>query len=169
MSAFREAVRLEGERVVVRPFDLDDAAALIEVIRAGEDILPPTFPRELKAETLAWWLDRGVHQPQRYGTGVHLAVADRLTNAFAGTIGLFRVDWSHLSCEVGYGMRPSWRGRGYATEALTLVSEWALRTCGLHRVELRAVTDNRASLRVAEKAGCRREGVARGAERGPGG
>ncbi|GAA4148300.1 hypothetical protein GCM10022416_42450 [Actinomadura keratinilytica] len=168
-SAFREPVRLEGERVVVRPFEPDDAAALVDVVRAGEDILPPTFPREPSPETLAPWPDGEVHLPQREGTGVHFAVTDRATGVLAGTIGLFRVDWSQLTCEVGYGMRPSWRGRGYATEALTLVSRWALRACGLHRIELRALTTDRASLRVAEKSGFRREGVARGAERGPDG
>ncbi|MFP3964604.1 precorrin-2 C(20)-methyltransferase [Actinomadura fulvescens] len=167
-STFRGPVLLRGERVELRPFSIDDGAALIEIIRAGEDFLPDNFPRELDAERLAWWLNTGVHQPQRYGLAIHLAVLDRESGAFAGTIGLFRVDWSQLTCEVGYGMRPGARGRGHATEALQLISEWALRECGLHRVELRAMTSNHASVRVAEKAGYVREGVARGGERAGG-
>jgi precorrin-2 C(20)-methyltransferase len=168
-ETFRTETPLVGERVVLRPFELDDAAALIEIIRAGEDFLPPNFPRELDAEQLAWWLTEGVHQPRRYGLAAHFAVIDRDGGALCGTIGLFRVDWSQLTCEVGYGMRPGLRGRGYATDALRLVSEWALRDCGLHRVELRAATTNLASIRVAEKGGFLREGLARGAERGPDG
>ncbi len=169
VSAFEENVRLAGEGVVLRRFGLDDAAALIEVLRAGEDFLPPNFPTALEAEPIAWFLTEGVHSVQRLGLGVHLAVTDRGTDAFLGTIGLFRVDHAQGTCEVGYGMRPGARGRGHATEALALLSRWALRDAGLHRVELRALVTNRASIRVAEKAGYRREGVARGAERGPDG
>ncbi|MEU8119276.1 GNAT family protein [Spirillospora sp. NPDC049024] len=165
MNAFEESVRLEGERLVLRPFGLDDAPALIEAIRAGEDYLPPNFPDVLEAEPIAWFLREGVHKVQRFGLGVHLAAADRDTGDLVGTIGLFRVNWTHLTCEVGYGMRPSARGRGHATEALSLISDWALRTCGLFRVELRAMVNNPASIRVAEKAGYVREGVARGGER----
>ena len=165
MHAFEGTVRLVGERLVLRPFGLGDAAALIEVIRAGEDFLPPNFPAALEAEPIAWFLQEGVHQVQRCGLGVHLAATERRTGDLVGTIGLFKVDWTHLTSEVGYGMRPGARGRGHATEALRLVSDWALRDCGLFRVELRAMVANRASVRVAEKAGYLREGVARGAER----
>ncbi|WP_018658516.1 GNAT family N-acetyltransferase [Actinomadura flavalba] len=165
MSAggFGADVRLAGEGVVVRPFGMDDAAGYIEVLRAGEDWLPPNFPRELDAERLAWWFETGVHQPMRLGLGVHLAVV--ADGELAGTIGLFRVDWGQRTCEVGYGLRPRWRGRGHATAALRLVTGWALGGLGLHRVELRALTSNAASIRVAEKAGFLREGRARGAER----
>ncbi|MEU6039145.1 precorrin-2 C(20)-methyltransferase [Actinomadura sp. NPDC047616] len=140
MSAFSEPVPLEGELVVLRPLAADDDAAPAEG-----------------------------HLPQRDGTGAHFAVTDRDSGTPAGTIGLSRVDPSRQTCEVGLAIRPSWRGRGFATEALTLVSQWALRACGLHRVELRAPGTDHACQRVAEKAGFRREGVARGAGRGPDG
>ncbi|WP_019630245.1 GNAT family N-acetyltransferase [Actinomadura atramentaria] len=166
---FDPPVTLRGERVLLRPFGLDDAEDYIAVLRAGEDWLPPNFPRDLDADKLAWWFETGVHQPQRLGLGVHLAVLDAASGALAGTIGLFRVDWAQLTCEVGYGLRPRWRGRGYATEALKLVVRWALHERGLYRVELRALTSNHASIRVAENAGFLREGRARGAERTPDG
>ncbi|NKZ03680.1 GNAT family N-acetyltransferase [Actinomadura latina] len=165
MNAFEGTVRLVGERLVLRPFGLDDAGTLIEVIRAGEGFLPPNFPTVLEAEPIAWFLQEGVHKVQHFGLGIHLAVTERYTGDLIGTIGLFKVDWSHLTSEVGYGMRSGARGRGYATEALRLVSDWALHDCGLFRVELRAMVTNHASVRVAEKAGYLREGVARGAER----
>jgi RimJ/RimL family protein N-acetyltransferase len=165
VNGFEETVRLAGERLVLRPFGLDDAAVLIEVIRAGEDFLPPNFPTALEAEPIAWFLQTGVHNIQHLGLGIHLAVTERCTGDLIGTIGLFKVEWAQLTCEVGYGMRPGARGRGYATEALGLVTDWALHDCGLFRVELRAMVTNHASIRVAEKAGFLREGVARGAER----
>jgi ribosomal-protein-alanine N-acetyltransferase len=53
------------------------------------------------------------------------------------------------------------RRRGAAATALGLVSRWALGTLGLERLELLADPRNRASQRVAERAGYVREGTLR--------
>jgi RimJ/RimL family protein N-acetyltransferase len=53
------------------------------------------------------------------------------------------------------------RGRGVATRAVLLIARWAIRDCGLRRLQLRADIANAASQRVAEKAGFKREGVLR--------
>jgi len=48
-------------------------------------------------------------------------------------------------------------------EAVTAVTRYALTEAGLHRVVIRVAPGNTASIRVAEKAGFIREGVARNA------
>ena len=53
------------------------------------------------------------------------------------------------------------RGRGLATAALRLLSEWALETLPIARMQLTTHLDNPASQRVAEKAGYTREAVLR--------
>lgn len=63
--------------------------------------------------------------------------------------------------EVGYWVRSDRAGRGYATEAVRAVVDLAFAELGLYRLELRAGVENRASQRVAEKVGFRREGVLR--------
>lgn len=74
---------------------------------------------------------------------------------------LYRADWNIRTAEAGYGVRRDARGKGHAAEALTAVAGWALSGGGLQRVSLTAVTGNIASVRVAEKAGFRREGTLR--------
>lgn len=54
------------------------------------------------------------------------------------------------------------RGRGHATRAVRLLADHALEVLGLERVEARVDPDNQRSLRVATRAGLRREGVVRG-------
>ena len=54
------------------------------------------------------------------------------------------------------GARP-----GVAGQALRLVTDWALGELDLERVELRIDVDNEPSIKVAERAGYRREGVLR--------
>ncbi len=51
-------------------------------------------------------------------------------------------------------------GRGHATAAARLVLRFAFEHAGLHRVQPAIIPRNTPSIRVAEKAGFRREGTA---------
>ena len=55
---------------------------------------------------------------------------------------------------------PAARGRGVATEALRLLTDWAF-GLGMLRAELHISVDNVASKRVAERNGYRLDGVLR--------
>ena len=99
----------------------------------------------------------------------HFAVADAANDALLGGLNV-DIDLPHAVGEIGYRVNPDARGRGVATAALCLAVEWAFGTLRLARLDLGADTRNTASLRVAAKAGYRREGtlhglVRRGAER----
>lgn len=62
---------------------------------------------------------------------------------------------------VGYWLLPEARGKGLATRALRLVSQWALTNLDLARLWLLTEEWNRPSQYVAERVGFRREGVLR--------
>jgi len=94
-------------------------------------------------------------------SAVHLMMLHRASGRIVGSIGVFHADWEVGSAEIGYGVRSDARGQGYATEALAAVARWALTEGGIQRAWLTANTDNLASIRVAEKAGFRREGTLR--------
>ena len=57
------------------------------------------------------------------------------------------------------------QGQGVGTRAVRLLIRYAFDELGLHRLTAHAEPDDRASLRVAGRAGLRREGLARGAVR----
>jgi RimJ/RimL family protein N-acetyltransferase len=95
------------------------------------------------------------------GAEARFAVVDAASGTCAGSIGL-RVTVPSLGvAELGYGLRASWRGRGLATRAVRLVADWAFTEARLGRLELGAAVGNLPSQLVAERAGFRREGVAR--------
>jgi RimJ/RimL family protein N-acetyltransferase len=62
---------------------------------------------------------------------------------------------------VCYWVRSSARGRGVATAAVQRLRNWGFGHTALIRIEVVIAIGNRASLRVAEKAGATREGTLR--------
>jgi RimJ/RimL family protein N-acetyltransferase len=60
--------------------------------------------------------------------------------------------------ELGYILGRAYWGRGYMTEVVRAVAEWALAQPEVHRVWAVCDVDNLASARVLEKAGMEREG-----------
>lgn len=151
-------VRLVAERLVLRGFEPGDAGRLAKVVASGDrEALPAAAPAS--AEALADWLDGPVDQPRARGEGIHLAIVDAASGDHIGAISLRDTDWVAGTCEVGYGIRRRHQRKGYATEALTTLADWALDGGGMRRIELTADVDNLASIRVAEKAGFQREGT----------
>ena len=59
------------------------------------------------------------------------------------------------SIEVGYGLAPRYRGRGFGTELVAALTRWLLVQPGVRRVRARTHVANLPSRRVLEKAGFR--------------
>lgn len=68
---------------------------------------------------------------------------------------------AHSPMEIGYALVPSERGQGYATEAIQILVDYLFLTRDIPRIQATTLTANRASQRVLEKAGFRREGEMR--------
>jgi [ribosomal protein S5]-alanine N-acetyltransferase len=63
---------------------------------------------------------------------------------------------------VGYWLLPSARGRGIATRAVRLLSDWAVHSLGITHLRLLTEPNNEQSQRVAERSGFRRTGILAG-------
>ena len=89
---------------------------------------------------------------------VRLAIAgadDRLI----GTIGLNEIALPARRAEIAYDLAPvHWR-QGIATQACTVVTDWALQTLGLARVQATVLDTNTASAGVLERCRFHREGL----------
>jgi RimJ/RimL family protein N-acetyltransferase len=93
------------------------------------------------------------------GSLLHFVIADRVTDAFLGETMLALGE--HRVGEVGCCLVPAARGRGIATEALRLLTDWSFTALGLGRVQVFVAPENLPALRLAESAGFQREGVLR--------
>lgn len=79
-----------------------------------------------------------------------------------GVIGLHRIDWQHRHAwiEIVLGERSAW-GKGYATEAMRLVTDHAFQELGLEKVLASVYRGNERSIRMAETLGYRQCGLLR--------
>jgi RimJ/RimL family protein N-acetyltransferase len=82
-----------------------------------------------------------------------------------GKGGLHTIDWSLPKFEIGYWVRSSCVGQGFATEATAALADMARSALGAVRLEIRSDARNAASRRVAEKCGFELEGILRRARR----
>jgi RimJ/RimL family protein N-acetyltransferase len=149
---------LTGSRVHLRPWRPDDADAVFAACQ-DEDIqrwttVPSPYTREdavayVTEVAPAAWADGGAV----------FAVVDAVTGRVAGSIGAHGM--TDGVAHVGYWTAPDARGRGLTSDALRTLTGWLLQERGAARVELVVEPANTASVRVAEAAGFRAEGVLR--------
>ena len=88
------------------------------------------------------------------------AVFDTL-GRLLGDVRLNRIDKEDLSANLGYWLRSSATGHGYAALAGRAAIAFGFQALALKRIELVVAVTNVASLRCAERIGAQREGIAR--------
>lgn len=91
-----------------------------------------------------------------------LSLAIVVDGRAAGGVGLqLLTDVNRRTAEIGYWLGAAHWGRGIATEAVTLATDWAFGAHGLLRIFAQPFAGNLASRRVLEKAGYQLEGTMR--------
>ena len=151
--------RLEAEEIALRPFRIDDAAAVVAACRDPE-ILRFTFMNDglTEAEAVEWIL----RVNSRWEDGHPLFAIVDPDDRLLGEVGL-NVNARHISAEGHYWVTASQRQRGVASRALGLVADWGF-SRGIQRLFLVIHPENVASNRLAERMGFTREGVLRSYE-----
>ncbi|WP_461614956.1 GNAT family N-acetyltransferase [Clostridium sp. Marseille-QA1073] len=83
------------------------------------------------------------------------------SNELIGYVNLFQILRGPLqSCLIGYSLDKQQNGNGYATEAVSLAVRFAFNELKLHRIEAGVMLTNTGSMRVLEKVGFHKEGIA---------
>jgi RimJ/RimL family protein N-acetyltransferase len=151
--------------VTLRPWQAGDVDALIDAIDGDPEItawlelIPqPYGEREARA-----WISAAASMWRDGTASTFAVVAD---GRVVGGCGVNWIDREQGVGDVGYWARSDARGSGYVTRAVLIAARWAFDQ-GCERLQLRADTENEASLRVAERAGFTREGVQRAARYNP--
>lgn len=152
-------VRVESERLVLRRFEDRDLAPLLDYRNDPEVARYQGWESvsERNARDMIRQLGRG--QPGTPGEWFQFAVALKGADILIGDCALKVERGDTRQAEVGYTLSRAHQGKGYASEAVSRLLDYAFGEMGLHRVV--AITDqrNEPSYRLLERLGLRREGT----------
>lgn len=96
------------------------------------------------------------------GKVVQMMICDSASDKPLGSVYIRDIDRHHNKAEYGIFIgEPDARGRGVGTAAAKLMLRYCFEEEGLHRVYLRAFSDNIQAIKSYEKAGFVREGLLR--------
>lgn len=150
---------LETERLIVRPFTLDDAAT-VQTLVDHPAIAAPTLSilHPYPPGAAYSWISQ--HQAELANDIVTWAIERRAVPGVIGAIDM-RLTHQHSRAEIGYWLGLPYWNKGYMTEAARRVIDWGWREFALRRIQATCLPTNAASARVMEKVGMQREGLLR--------
>ena len=153
-------MQLTGKRIQLSPFDDSDKELFIELSMSSqmmEHVYTPFTYDEAKAafeaKSQPWseisysWFTLGITE---------LATGEKL-----GSIGIKITNHEAKIAEVGFMMKPSAQSKGFASEALALLKEYAFAELKLNKLTAICSVNNVGSYNLLEKLGFSREGCLR--------
>ena len=152
-------IEMQGTGVRMRAFRSSDADRIVEACSdPGTAYWLVSMPRPYERHNALAYV-QSVGELAARGAGVAWCIADPRDDRCLGSISLDGLNGYAKRGEIGYWAHPDARGRGVVTEAVRLVTRHA-RSSGLARsIMIRCARGNKASRRVAERAGYTKIGI----------
>ncbi|ANC77312.1 alanine acetyltransferase [Fictibacillus phosphorivorans] len=96
------------------------------------------------------------------GLGYSFGIFLQDTQELIGQIGLFKIERGPAQKGmVGYSLDKVHNGKGYMTQALSLLIDFAFHELKLHRIEAEVMPQNMGSIHLLLKAGFHKEGISK--------
>jgi ribosomal-protein-alanine N-acetyltransferase len=153
-------LRLETDRLVLLAVTTELVGALADRETVGRFLrtaIPDGWPDSEFTGLLKVYGPWIAEDPDRLGLGPWLLVA-RDEGSVVGSAGFMGTLPQNRAIELGYGVHPDYRNRGYATEASRALIDWGLSQPSVERVVAKCDPVNSPSVRVLEKAGMTHRG-----------
>jgi len=148
-------VIIKSKNFILRPFKKGDEASLIKNInnkKIAKNMLLIPYP--YKPKDARSWVKYNLKLNKKKKKEEINFVID-INNEVAGRIG-FRIK-GHIA-EIGYWLGEKYWGQGIMTAVLRKITDYGFNKLKLRRLEIGIFPFNKASARVAEKAGYKYEG-----------
>jgi len=151
-------VILEGRDILLRPVQLSDVTERYVEWMNDPDVNRYMDVRFHKTslESLHDFVSGAISSP----AVVFMAIILKENGRHIGNIKLGPINWNHRFGDVGVviGEKDCW-GKGYATEAISLLTAHAFRDLRLHKLTAGCLALNKGSLRAFQNAGFVVEGI----------
>jgi [ribosomal protein S5]-alanine N-acetyltransferase len=155
----------KSENVYLKYLDHSDACDLFELRKRNRDFFQPfeplrpdshyTYESQLN-EIITCKLD--AESDHGYTMGIFLCSSKSLIGRISLS-GVVRGPFQNAN--LGYYLDKEFNGKGYVTEAVSLLLRVAFHELNLHRIQAAVMPKNIASIKILEKNNLRREGLAK--------
>jgi len=153
----KKASILESERVYLRQFRDSDIENVYKGLSHPEVIkyYGISFDcLEATKEQMTWFSDL-----EKNGTGIWWAVCSKADDKFLGAGGLNDLSKDNKKAEIGFWLLPESWGKGFMTETMPLIFNYAFNDMGLHRIEGFVETENYNCKKALAKLDFKLEGT----------
>ncbi|MBN3543961.1 GNAT family N-acetyltransferase [Fictibacillus barbaricus] len=156
---------MKGMNIYLKPLNISDATSILELeIKNKEFFSQYSINRDSEFYTLEGQLKRmeTIEESREndlgYSFGIYLNESHRLI----GQISLFKIERGPAQRGmVGYSLDKDQNGKGYMTEALKSIVDFGFDQLKLHRIEAGVMPHNIGSIKILEKTGFQKEGIAK--------
>ena len=150
-----KTVFLEGEKIYLRPIDMDDLEIFYRMINNPEvrKFLLVRYPisKIEEKETL--------EKMVKDENSVTLSIINKGNDKLMGNISLFNINKIHRNAEIGLFLGDlKETSKGYGTEAMKLLIDYGFKMLNLHRIELYTFDFNERAIKAYKKVGFIEEG-----------
>lgn len=149
---------IKGVKCILRAMEPDDIPLLyewendVEMWNAGDTKRPVS---RTDIEGLVLQADADIYQTRQMRL---MVCANGVT---VGCVDLFDFDPFNMRGAIGIMIAKEYRGNGFATEAVSIFTDYLVSVLHLHQTYATACSDNVSSLKVFEKCGYQKAGVRR--------
>ncbi len=148
---------LDGENLYFKRLSIDDAIDIHRVASKAEVVkyigwdLSKSFEDTLE-------LIKGMMEKELRGASLYASVVHKETEKIIGTCMFFNFDLEAKHAEIGYVLNSCFWNKGYGSEIVRIMTDFAFEYLQLHKLHARAVDVNIGSSKVLERNGFILEG-----------
>ncbi|MCM2676932.1 GNAT family N-acetyltransferase [Alkalicoccobacillus plakortidis] len=151
----------ETEHLLIRAPKPGDGAQMYEAVCDSINELKPWLPFAQFEQSIenSEANIREAHVNFLTRKDLRLLVFLKETGELIASSGLHRIDWEVPKVEIGYWIRTNYSGKGYMTEAVKGITNFAVNELKARRIEIRCDAKNLKSRAVAERLGFELEAI----------
>jgi RimJ/RimL family protein N-acetyltransferase len=147
-----------SNRLYIRPVNIKDSISIFNYRSNSETYRFLSFIPET-VEDVSDFISRTSTVINIPGTWFQFVIIECDSDTLIGDIGIHFLDTDseNLQTEIGYTLDKNFRGKGYATEALTEIIDYLINDLNKHRIIASIDPSNIDSIRLIERLGFRKE------------
>ena len=160
---YMDKIRLTGKDITLIPYDIKHAEQLTTAARESVAEVSPWLPwchTDFTIEESKNWIESCAKNWED-GSAYQFVITDSRDGSYLGGCGLNQIRLTDKVVNLGYWVRSSRVKHGIATASTLLLANFGFKELKFNRIEILAAIENKASQRVAAKAGALREGILR--------